>query len=117
MTGLGRRATFGAALGAALMLAGQARAENVLTSSVFRDNPLLVSVDPFQVYYIEHRVELRNVAESLTDQDPVTEKIIPWLAESSQVGKGGLGSVSHLRSGMTFSDGAPFNAQTVKIRA
>lgn len=114
MTGIGRRAAFGAALGAALMLTGQARAEKLLTISFFRDNPLLVSVDPFQVYYIEHRVELRNVAESLTDQDPVTGKIIPWLAESWQVGKDGLDYIFHLRSGVTFSNGAPFNAKAVK---
>ena len=28
---------------------------------------------------------LRNVAESLTDQDPATGKIVPWLAKSWEI--------------------------------
>ena len=114
MARIGCHAVFGAALGAALMLAGQTRAETVLRVSFFRDNPLLASVDPFQVYYIEHRVELRNVAESLTDQDPVTGRVVPWLAKRWDISKDGLNYTFYLRDGVSFSNGAPFNAQAVK---
>ncbi len=44
-------------------------AGKTLNIAFFGDNTTLVSVDPFQVYWLEHRVLLRNVAESLTDQD------------------------------------------------
>lgn len=37
-----------------------------------RDNTTLVSLDPFQVYWIEHRVIVRNIADSLNDQYPHT---------------------------------------------
>ncbi len=80
----------------------------------YRDNPFLVSLDPFQVYWIEHRVVLRNVAESLTDQDPATGKIIPWLAKSWEISKDGLDYTFTLRDGVTFSNGEPFNAAAVK---
>ena len=38
--------------------------------------------DPNQVYWIETRSLNRNFADSLTDQDPETGEIVPWLAES-----------------------------------
>jgi peptide/nickel transport system substrate-binding protein len=79
------------------------------------DNPSLVSLDPFQVWWIEHRVILRNVAESLTDQSPDTGEIIPWLATSWQINPDGLQYTFTLRNGVTFSDGEPFNAEAVKI--
>ncbi|MDP0989660.1 ABC transporter substrate-binding protein, partial [Klebsiella pneumoniae] len=61
------------------------QANKTLNIAFFGDNTILVSIDPFQVYWLEHRVLLRNVAESLTDQDPDTGKIIPWLAKSWEV--------------------------------
>lgn len=79
------------------------------------DNPFLVSLDPFQVYWIEHRVVLRNVVESLTDQDPATGKIIPWLAKSWEIGKDGASYTFELRDDVTFSNGEPFDAAAVKI--
>lgn len=78
------------------------------------DNPLLTSLDPFQVYWIEHRVVLRNVVESLTDQDPTTGKIIPWLAESWEAGADGASYLFKLREGVTFSNGEPLDAEAVK---
>jgi peptide/nickel transport system substrate-binding protein len=79
------------------------------------DNPILTSLDPFQVYWIEHRVVLRNVVESLTDQDPATGKIIPWLAESWEAGADGASYTFTLRDGVTFSNGERFDAEAVKI--
>lgn len=104
----------------ALALAGcspsgeQAQANKTLNIAFFGDNTILVSVDPFQVYWLEHRVLLRNVAESLTDQDPETGKIIPWLAKSWEVSDDALTYTFHLRDNVTFSNGERFDAKAVK---
>lgn len=103
----------------ALALAGcspgdQAQADKTLNIAFFGDNTTLVSVDPFQVYWLEHRVLLRNVAESLTDQDPATGKIIAWLAKSWEVSDDALSYTFHLREGVTFSNGERFDAKAVK---
>ncbi len=85
-----------------------------LKVAFFRDNTTLVSLDPFQVYWLEHRVVLRNVAESLTDQNPQTGTIIPWLAERWDVSENALEYTFHLRKDVTFSNGTRFDAQAVK---
>ena len=85
-----------------------------LKIAFFRDNTTLVSLDPFQVYWLEHRVVLRNVAESLTDQDPQTGKIIPWLATGWDISPDALQYTFHLRKDVTFSNGTRFDAHAVK---
>ncbi|RMM29024.1 Extracellular solute-binding protein [Pseudomonas syringae pv. pisi] len=90
------------------------QAAKILKVAFFRDNTTLVSVDPFQVYWLEHRVVLRNIAESLTDQDPQTGKIIPWLAERWEISDNALEYTFHLRKDVTFSNGTRFDAQAVK---
>ncbi|MFA0995408.1 MULTISPECIES: ABC transporter substrate-binding protein [Pseudomonas syringae group] len=90
------------------------QAGKTLKVTFFRDNTTLVSLDPFQVYWLEHRVVLRNVAESLTDQDPQTGNIIPWLAERWDVSDNALEYTFHLRKDVTFSNGTRFDAQAVK---
>ena len=92
----------------------QAQASKTLSIAFFGDNTTLVSVDPFQVYWLEHRVLLRNVAESLTDQDPQSGKIIPWLAKSWEVSDDALTYTFHLRTDVTFSNGERFDAKAVK---
>ena len=90
------------------------QANKTLNIAFFGDNTILVSIDPFQVYWLEHRVLLRNVAESLTDQDPDTGKIIPWLAKSWEVSDDALTYTFHLREDVTFSNGERFDAKAVK---
>ena len=90
------------------------QANKTLNIAFFGDNTILVSIDPFQVYWLEHRVLLRNVAESLTDQDPETGKIIPWLAKSWDVSDDALTYTFHLRQDVTFSNGERFDAKAVK---
>ncbi|MCE5977680.1 ABC transporter substrate-binding protein [Pseudomonas sp. JR33AA] len=85
-----------------------------LNIAFWGDNTTLVSVDPFQVYWLEHRVLLRNVVESLTDQDPQTGRIIPWLAKTWEVGADALSYTFHLREDVTFSNGERFDAHAVK---
>jgi peptide/nickel transport system substrate-binding protein len=91
-----------------------ANAASTLKIAFFGDNTQLVSLDPFQVYWLEHRVVLRNVVESLTDQDPQTGKIIPWLADSWTISDNAREYTFHLRKGVTFSNGEAFDAQAVK---
>ncbi|RTY00504.1 ABC transporter substrate-binding protein [Pseudomonas sp. C 49-2] len=90
------------------------QAGKTLNIAFFGDNTTLVSVDPFQVYWLEHRVLLRNVAESLTDQNPETGKIIPWLAKSWEMSDDALTYTFHLREDVTFSNGERFDAKAVK---
>ncbi|MCQ9425451.1 ABC transporter substrate-binding protein [Pseudomonas sp. LJDD11] len=93
---------------------GDQAASKTLNIAFWGDNTTLVSVDPFQVYWLEHRVLLRNVAESLTDQDPDTGKIIPWLAKSWVVSDDALTYTFKLRDDVTFSNGERFDAHAVK---
>jgi peptide/nickel transport system substrate-binding protein len=90
------------------------QAASTLKIAFFSDNTQLVSLDPFQVYWLEHRVVLRNVAESLTDQDPQTGQIIPWLAERWEISPDAQTYTFYLRKGVTFSNGEPFDARAVK---
>jgi peptide/nickel transport system substrate-binding protein len=92
----------------------ETQAGKTLNIAFFGDNTTLVSVDPFQVYWLEHRVLLRNVAESLTDQDPQTGTIIPWLAKSWAISDDALTYTFNLRDDVTFSNGERFDAQAVK---
>lgn len=56
----------------------------------------------------------RQLVDSLTDQDPKTGQIKPWLAQSWEVNPDATSYTFHLRDGATFSDGSPVNAQAVK---
>ena len=56
----------------------------------------------------------RQLADSLTDQDPETGEIVPWLATSWEVDDALQEFTFHLRDDVTFSDGTPLTATTVK---
>ncbi len=56
----------------------------------------------------------RQLTDSLTDQDPQTGKIVPWLATQWQVSDDNRSFSFTLSDGVTFSDGSAFNAQSVK---
>ncbi|SDI79964.1 peptide/nickel transport system substrate-binding protein [Rhodococcus triatomae] len=56
----------------------------------------------------------RQVVDSLTDQDPDTGELTPWLAESWEVNEDASSFTFRLREGVTFSDGTPFTADSVK---
>lgn len=71
-------------------------------------------VDPQQVATSEGLYVARGLVDSLTDQDPKTGKIVPWLATSWDVSKDASRFTFHLRTGVTFSDKAPLDAQAVK---
>ncbi|WP_163550244.1 ABC transporter substrate-binding protein [Candidatus Frankia nodulisporulans] len=77
-------------------------------------NDLQGCIDPNQVYWIESRSLDRNIADSLTDQDPKTGKIVPWLATSWTVNPQATEFTFKLRTDATFSDGTKLDAAAVK---
>lgn len=56
-----------------------------------------------------------NIAERLVWQDPETGEFTPWLAESWTISDDRLTYSFTLRDGITFSNGDPLDAQTVKL--
>lgn len=56
----------------------------------------------------------RQIVDSLTDQDPETGEIRPWLAQRWEVSPDATTFTFHLREGVTFSDGTPLNAESVR---
>ncbi|WP_250279945.1 ABC transporter substrate-binding protein [Frankia sp. Cppng1_Ct_nod] len=71
-------------------------------------------LDPQQVSSIDSVHPARQLVDSLTDQDPATGKIVPWLAERWEISTDATTFTFHLHPGATFSDGSPVNAQAVK---
>ncbi len=71
-------------------------------------------VDPQQVTSNDSVYSLRQIVDSLTDQDPATGEIKPWLATGWQVSPDATAYTFTLRQGVTFSDGTPLDADAVK---
>ncbi|MFG3292085.1 ABC transporter substrate-binding protein [Streptomyces sp. NPDC048179] len=71
-------------------------------------------VDPQQVGSNDTIYSVRQLVDSLTDQDPKTGKIVPWLAKSWDINADATEFTFRLRSGVTFSDGSALTAQVVK---
>ncbi|GAA3670233.1 ABC transporter substrate-binding protein [Microbacterium marinilacus] len=55
-----------------------------------------------------------QILDGLTAQDPETGEIVPHLAESWDISDDASEFTFHLRDGVTFHDGTPFTAQSVK---
>lgn len=55
------------------------------------------------------------VVDNLLEQNKETGAIEPWLAESYEIEDNGARYVFHLKEGVTFSNGEPFNAEAVKL--
>lgn len=70
-------------------------------------------VDPFQTFWTGTRTVVRQFAESLTDQDPKTGEIKPWLASGWKQSDDGKTLDVDLKHGITFSDGEKFDADAV----
>ncbi|MDA3644134.1 ABC transporter substrate-binding protein [Saccharopolyspora indica] len=56
----------------------------------------------------------RQLVDSLTEQDPATGGLVPWLATKWEVSPDAKVFTFTLREGVTFSDGSPVTAQSVK---
>ena len=70
--------------------------------------------DPDVFYDIEGNTVILSAYEGLVDYKPDTTTIEPKLATSWDISPDGLTYTFHLRSGVTFQDGTPFNAAAVK---
>jgi peptide/nickel transport system substrate-binding protein len=90
---------------------GQPESGGTLTFAVGSDAGC---VDPQQVASNETIYSVRQIVDSLTDQDPRTGKIVPWLAKSWDISSDATTFTFRLRSGVTFSDGSKLTAQVVK---
>ncbi len=69
--------------------------------------------DPHQRPQLFPRTVTRQIADTLTEQDPETGEILPWLAESWEISDDTTQFTFHLREGVTFSDGTPLDAAVV----
>ncbi|MDI2132034.1 ABC transporter substrate-binding protein [Yinghuangia seranimata] len=91
--------------------AGPPRTGGTLTFALAVDP---TCVDP-QQYGLNASLNIgRQLVDSLTDQDPATGEIKPWLAQSWEVDPTATAFTFHLRPGVTFSDGGPVDAAAVK---
>jgi len=71
-------------------------------------------LDPQQVTSSDSVYSLRQIVDSLTDQDPETGEFTPWLATTWTVAPDATSYTFTLRPGVTFSDGTPLDANVVK---
>ncbi|MFJ8788717.1 ABC transporter substrate-binding protein [Streptomyces sp. NPDC102462] len=121
---LSRRAPLAALLTASVLLTacgsggdasgsgnGRARSGGTLTFAVGSDAGC---VDPQQVGSNDTIYSVRQVVDSLTDQNPRTGKIVPWLAKSWDINADATTFTFRLRPNVTFSDGSKLTAQVVK---
>jgi peptide/nickel transport system substrate-binding protein len=91
--------------------AGPPQPGGTLTFAVSSDQGCL---DPQQVTSNDSIYSLRQIVDSLTDQNPDTGEIVPWLATDWQINADATTYTFDLRPGVTFSDGTPLDAAAVK---
>lgn len=78
--------------------------------------PFVKGPDPALVWDAATNLMLENIYETLVTYDGRNiDKFIPWLAESWEISPDGLVITFHLRKGVMFQDGTPFNATAVKF--
>ena len=98
-------------------------ATTMMSSAVSAPNPDTLTVetlgqpdslDPATAYTIRDTPVTQNVFEQLLSfAGDNASKVIPWLAQSYDLSPDGLTYTFHLRSGITFSDGTPVDANAV----
>lgn len=70
--------------------------------------------DPAQAGTNQTIYVARQVVDSLTDQDPETGELRPWLATGWEVAPDAKTFTFHLADGVSFSDGTPLTADSVR---
>ncbi|MCZ4281503.1 ABC transporter substrate-binding protein [Kiloniella laminariae] len=73
------------------------------------------SLDPAAVTAVNDFRILVNIYEGLVRYKPGTLEVAPALAESWEISEDGTEYTFRLREGISFHDGAPFNAEAVKF--
>lgn len=91
--------------------AGPPRPGGTLTFAVSSDQGC---ADPQQVTSNDSVYSVRQLVDSLTDQDPETGEITPWLATAWKSNADATAYDFTLRPGVTFSDGSTLDANAVK---
>ncbi len=72
------------------------------------------TLDPATDYETAGGAVIQNVYETLVFfKGDKADEVVPWLAESYDLSPDGLTYTFHLRSGITFTDGTPFDAEAV----
>ncbi|GAY07605.1 ABC transporter substrate-binding protein [Pseudonocardia sp. N23] len=71
-------------------------------------------VDPQQVASTDSIYFARQIVDSLTDQDPRSGALVPWLATTWQSSPDAKSYTFTLRENVTFADGTPLDAEAVK---
>src|SRR5216110_3353925 len=74
-----------------------------------------VNLDPAQVTDLNSNRVGRRIVETLVTFPDESTQIVAGLAESWTISKDGLKYAFKLRKGITFHDGAPFDADAVKF--
>jgi peptide/nickel transport system substrate-binding protein len=95
---------------AALLAAGTARADRTLVVSIAADP---TGLDPEAVLNNTSGFVMATIYDGLMRYKPGTVEVEPGLAQSWDVSPDGLTYTFHLRSGVKFHDGSPFNAQAL----
>jgi peptide/nickel transport system substrate-binding protein len=99
----------GIAVAASLLLgAGPVRADTTLVISIAADP---TGFDPEAVANNTSGFIMATVFDSLVSYKPGTTEVAPGLAKSWDISPDGLTYTFHLRTGIKFHDGTPFNAQ------
>jgi peptide/nickel transport system substrate-binding protein len=72
------------------------------------------TLDPATDYETAGGAIIQNVYENLLFFNGAhADQVVPWLAQSYDLSSDGLTYTFHLRSGITFTDGTPFDANAV----
>lgn len=111
-----RRALMGgtAAVATGFAFQGLAQAQNKSGHMVVGVNASLLTLDPADANDTLSQSAARLMLEGLLGFDK-DMKVIPLLAESWQANDAATEFTFHLRKGVTFQDGTPFDATAVKI--
>ncbi|MFC7624389.1 ABC transporter substrate-binding protein [Microlunatus sp. GCM10028923] len=91
--------------------AGQPAADSTFTFALASDPSCL---NPRVAGNNDGAYPSRQLVDSLTDQDPETGEIKPWLAESFKASDDARQFTFTLRDGVTFSDGGRVSAKSIK---
>ncbi len=94
----------------ALLAIGTARADTTLVISMAADP---TGLDPEAVLNNTSGFVMATIYDGLIRYKPGTVEVEPGLAQSWDVSSDGLTYTFHLRKGVKYHDGSPFNAQAV----
>lgn len=111
------RAVFaGVSLAAAILAAGQARADEKPVAGgtlIYLEQQAHTNLYPPAGGFYPNGGILNQITDKLTYQHPKTLKIEPWIAKSWVVNANATEFTFEIREGVTFSDGTPLDAAAV----